>query len=286
LPHFNSFIDNRKTILLKGKILDLSVPAVMGIINVTPDSFYAGSRQQQLQDIVRQAHKMVEQGATFIDIGGSSSRPGAAEVSEDEELQRVVPAIEAILKVLPEANISIDTFRSRVARKAVEAGACLVNDISGGESDKQMFETVSQLQVPYILMHMRGTPQSMASLNSYENIIQEIIQYFQQKVYILRQLEIKDIILDVGFGFAKNIEQNYYLLRNLDKFRIFGLPLLAGLSRKSLIYKKLNIPVEEALNGTTVLNTLALSKGVSLLRVHDVKEAVETIKLFTLYSRE
>jgi dihydropteroate synthase len=258
----------------------------MGIINVTPDSFYAGSRQQQLQDIVQQACKMVEQGATFIDIGGSSSRPGASDVSEDDELRRVIPAVEAILKVLPEANISIDTFRASVARRAIEAGACLVNDISGGELDKKMFETLRQLQVPYILMHMRGTPQSMALHNRYENIIEEIIQYFLQKVYLLRESGLKDIILDIGFGFAKNIEQNYYLLRHLDKFRIFELPLMAGISRKSLIYKKLNISVEEALNGTTVLNTLALTKGVSLLRVHDVKEAVETIKLFTLYSQD
>ncbi|WP_232064905.1 dihydropteroate synthase [Rhodocytophaga rosea] len=286
MPQLDSLFETRKTLLLKGKIQDLSVPAVMGIINVTPDSFYAGSRQQQLQDIVQLARKMTEQGATFIDIGGSSTRPGAADISEEEELKRVIPAIDAILKELPEANISIDTYRARVARIAVETGACVVNDISGGELDKQMFETVSQLQVPYILMHMRGTPQSMASLHTYENIIGEMMQYFQQKVYLLRQLELKDIILDIGFGFAKNIEQNYYLLRYLDKFRIFGLPLLAGLSRKSLIYKKLNIPVEEALNGTTVLNTLALTKGVSLLRVHDVKESVETVKLFTLYSRE
>jgi dihydropteroate synthase len=286
LPYLDSLTKTNTTILLKGKILDLSVPAVMGIINITPDSFYAGSRLQQLQDITIKARYMMEQGATFIDIGGSSSRPGAAEVSEDEELKRVIPAIEAILKELPDANISIDTFRAKVARIAVETGACLVNDISGGELDKQMFETVSRLQVPYILMHMRGTPQLMASLNTYENIIQEMIEYFHQKVYLLRQLELKDIILDIGFGFAKNIEQNYYLLRHLDTFRIFGLPLLAGLSRKSLIYKKLNIPVEEALNGTTVLNTLALTKGVSLLRVHDVKEAVEAVKLFTLYSRE
>ena len=285
MPKLDSLIETRKTLLLKGNILDLSVPAVMGIINVTPDSFYTGSRQQQVQGIVQLAHNMIEQGATFVDIGGSSTRPGAAEVGEEEELKRVIPAIEAILKELPEANISIDTYRARVARIAVETGACVVNDISGGELDKHMFETVSQLQVPYILMHMRGTPQSMASLHTYENIIQEMIQYFQEKVYLLRQLELKDIILDVGFGFAKNIEQNYYLLKHLEKFRIFGLPLLAGLSRKSLIYKKLNIPVDEALNGTTVLNTLALTKGVSLLRVHDVKEAVETVKLFTLYSR-
>lgn len=277
--------ETNKTILVKGKILDLSVPAVMGIINVTPDSFYAGSRQQQIADIVQQAQKMVAQGATFIDIGGSSTRPGAAEVTEEEELKRVIPAIEAIVKELPEANLSIDTFRATVAKAGVEAGACLINDISGGELDTQMFEMVGRLQVPYILMHMKGTPQTMASLNQYDDLLPDIINYFQQKVYLLRQLGLKDIILDAGFGFAKNIEQNYFLLKHLDQFQIFGLPLLAGLSRKSLIYKKLGIPVEEALHGTTVLNTLALSKGVSLLRVHDVKEAVEAVKLFTLYSR-
>lgn len=285
MPDHYPLIETNKTILVNGKVLDLSVPAVMGIINVTPDSFYAGSRQQQLEQIVEQARKMIEQGATFIDIGGSSSRPGAAEISEDEEIKRVIPALEAILKVLPQANISIDTFRASVARKAVETGACLINDISGGELDRNMFETVSSLQVPYILMHMRGTPQTMASQSKYDDLLLDIVNYFQQKVYLLRQLGLKDIILDVGFGFAKNIEQNYYLLSHLDQFRIFELPLMAGLSRKSLIYKKLGIAVEEALNGTTVLNALALTKGVSLLRVHDVKEAVETVKLFTLFSR-
>jgi len=257
----------------------------MGIINVTPDSFYAGSQHQQLENIIQQAQKMIQEGATLIDIGGSSTRPGAVEITEKEELHRVIPAIEAILNVLPEANISIDTYRSSIARKAIESGACMVNDISGGELDGNMFETVSRLQVPYILMHMRGTPQTMTSMNRYEDIIMEMIEYFQRKVYLLRQMELKDVILDVGFGFAKNIEQNYFLLKNLERFHIFQFPLLAGLSRKSMIYKKLDVPVEEALNGTTALNTLALTKGVSILRVHDVKQAVEVVKLFTLYNQ-
>jgi dihydropteroate synthase len=256
----------------------------MGILNTTPDSFYEGSRAGSVENAVDRAGHMIAEGATILDIGGYSSRPGAADISEQEELDRVLPVIEVIIKNFPQAYVSIDTFRAGVARQAVERGACMVNDISGGSLDAQMFETVARLQVPYILMHMRGTPQTMKSQTDYGDILKEMVDYFQKKVYQLRQLDIKDIILDVGFGFAKTIEQNYFLLRNLEVFNILGLPVLAGLSRKSLIYKKLNIPVTGALNGTTVLNTLALSKGAAILRVHDVKEAVETVKLFNLYN--
>jgi dihydropteroate synthase len=284
LPIKESILASTQTLHLQGKILDLSTPLVMGIINVTPDSFYTGSRYQQIDVLVKQAESMLLQGATVLDIGGYSSRPGASAISEQEEMDRVLPAIEAIIRTTPGAIISIDTFRSNVARAAVDAGACMVNDISGGELDKHMFDTVSELQVPYVLMHMQGNPQTMAKLSTYEDILTDIINYFQKKVYLLRQSGLKDIILDVGFGFAKNIEQNYYLLKNLACFNILNLPLLVGLSRKSLIYKKLGISAEEALNGTTVLHTLALINGASILRVHDVKEACEAVKLFKLYN--
>jgi dihydropteroate synthase len=257
----------------------------MGILNTTPDSFYEKSRTNSVDTAVNRARQMIADGATILDVGGYSSRPGAADISQQEELDRVLPVIEAIRQHFPEAYMSIDTFRAEVAREAVAAGACLINDISGGSLDTDMFETVARLQVPYVLMHMRGTPQNMKSQTEYGDILKEMIDYFQKKVYQLRQLNIKDIILDVGFGFAKTIEQNYFLLRNLEVFNILGLPILAGLSRKSLIYKRLGIQVSEALNGTTVLNTLALTKGASVLRVHDIKEAVETVKLFKLYNK-
>lgn len=280
----DSVFRTNSTLRLRGNLLDLSAPLVMGILNITPDSFYAGSRASNVETGVERARQMITDGATILDIGGYSSRPGASAISLEEELDRVLPVIEAILHQFPDTYISIDTFRAEVARQSVEAGACLVNDISGGSLDDRMFETVASLQVPYVVMHMRGTPQTMKLLTSYENLLKELIDYFQQKVYQLRQSNIKDIILDVGFGFAKTIEQNYFLLKNMEVFQILGLPLLAGLSRKSLIYKKLNIPVSESLNGTTVLNTLALTKGASILRVHDVKEAVETVKLFQAYN--
>jgi dihydropteroate synthase len=272
-----------RTLNLRGKIFDLSQPAVMGILNLTPDSFFAGSRVQAMADIESRCRKMLEAGAGFIDLGGYSTRPGAAEVSEAEEISRVIPALERLMQVFPEANFSIDTFRSNVAKLAVEAGAVLVNDVSGGQADEKMFDTVSRLGVPYVLMHSRGNPQTMTSLNRYENLILEIIQFFQARITILRELGQTDIVLDVGFGFAKNIEQNYQLLANLSAFDLFGLPVLAGLSRKSLIYKKLKVTPEEALNGTTVLNTIALMNGISILRVHDVKEAVEAVKLVGSY---
>jgi dihydropteroate synthase len=280
----DSVFQTNHTIRLRGNLIDLSTPLVMGILNTTPDSFYEGSRTFSVDTALERAGQMLAEGATILDVGGYSSRPGAADIPQAEELNRVLPVIESLTKHFPDVYISIDTFRAEVARQAVEAGACMVNDVSGGSLDSQLFETVAKLKVPYVLMHMRGTPQTMKSLTGYEDIVKEVVDYFGQKVYLLRQLDIKDIILDVGFGFAKTIEQNYFLLKNLDAFKIIGLPILAGLSRKSLIYKKLGVPVSGALNGTTVLNTLALTKGASILRVHDVREAVEAIKLFRLYT--
>lgn len=254
----------------------------MGILNVTPDSFYEGSRKQNEKSILLQAEKMLQEGADLIDIGGYSSRPGAAEVSEQEEWQRLEPAIRLILQHFPDAYLSVDTFRSGVAQKAVEAGACMINDISGGELDAKMFDTVGRLQVPYILMHMRGAPQNMKDLNNYDDLLNEIYDYFALKLNKLRALGVNDIVIDPGFGFAKNIAQNYELLQNIGYFSALEVPVLVGISRKSMIYKKLNISPAEALNGTTVLHTISLMQGASLLRVHDVKEAAEAVKLFKL----
>lgn len=271
------------TLNVRGTLVDLSQPAVMGILNVTPDSFYAGSRVAHLDEVVRRAGEMLGHGATFLDVGGYSSRPGADDISPEEELGRVVPAVEAVRKAFPQALISVDTFRAGVARAAVAAGAGMVNDISGGTLDAEMFGTVASLQIPYVLMHMRGTPQTMTSYTQYEDLPRDVFGYFVRKIFALRQLGVKDIVLDLGFGFAKTPDQNYQLLRHWDSFKSLGLPMLAGLSRKSMIYKKLGIPVAEALNGTTVLNTIALSKGAAILRVHDVKEAVQAVRLYRLY---
>ncbi len=271
------------TLNVGGQLVDLSQPAVMGILNVTPDSFYAGSRVAHLDEVVRRAGEMLEHGATFLDVGGYSTRPGAADISPEEELGRVVPAVEAVRKAFPAALVSVDTFRAAVARAAVAAGAGMVNDISGGTLDAEMFPTVAALQIPYVLMHLRGTPQTMTSYTQYEDLPREIFGYFVRKVFALRQLGVKDIVLDLGFGFAKTPDQNFQLLRHWDYFKPLGLPVLAGLSRKSMIYKKLGIPVAEALNGTTVLNTIALTKGAAILRVHDVKEAMQAVKLYQLY---
>lgn len=272
----------KKTLNLRGNLLELEEPRVMGILNITPDSFYQGSRKEQEGSILEEAEKMLSAGADILDIGGYSSRPDAAGVDAEEEWKRAGKAIKLIIHHFPEAALSIDTFRAKIARQAINEGAAIINDISGGELDKAMFETVAELQVPYILMHMRGTPQNMKALNTYTNLLNEIFDYFAQKVNKLRNIGVNDIVIDPGFGFAKNIQQNYELLGNMDYFRAFGLPLLAGISRKSLIYKKLHISPAEALNGTSVLNTICLMQGASLLRVHDVKEAVETIKLYKL----
>lgn len=267
----------------KDTLIDLSLPKVMGILNVTPDSFFDGGRYQKEYAILQKTSQMLEEGATWIDVGGYSSRPNATHINTDEEKKRVLDAIEIIFKEFPQANISVDTFRAEVAEVAVKAGACMVNDISGGNLDAQMFETVARLQVPYILMHMKGTPQTMTTLNNYEDILLEMIDYFQTKVFTLRNLGVKDIILDMGFGFAKNINQNFYLLKHLKYFSVLNLPILAGISRKSMIYKTLQIKPNEALNGTTVLHTIALLNGASILRVHDVKDAMQTIQLYKQY---
>ncbi len=251
----------------------------MGIINVTPDSFYDGGKTTATQAILQQAEKMLAEGATFLDIGGYSSRPKATNISEAEEINRVIPAIECILQEFPKALISIDTFRSRVAKKAIEAGACLVNDISGGTLDADMYNTVAKLKAPYILMHMRGTPQTMTQKTEYADITLEVIRYFSKKKALAQKAGINDIIIDPGFGFAKKREQSFELLQKMELLQQLEVPILAGVSRKSMIYKTLDGSAREALNGTTVLNTLALQKGASILRVHDVKEAIECIKL-------
>lgn len=268
-----------KTLNAGGKLIDFSEPKVMGILNVTPDSFYDGFRYTDESAILKQAEKMIAEGADFIDVGGYSTRPGAEDISAETELERVLPAVEIILRKFPQATLSIDTFRSSVAKRAVESGALLINDISGGEYDNEMFSTVAALNVPYLLMHMKGTPQTMARLTSYDNLLKDIIDYFHQKIFKLQQLGVKDIIVDPGFGFAKTAEQNFELLNNLNQFQILGKPILAGLSRKSMIWKTLKKDPNGALNGTTALNTIALLKGASILRVHDVREAKEIIAL-------
>ncbi|MAP79709.1 MAG: dihydropteroate synthase [Aequorivita sp.] len=251
----------------------------MGIINITPDSFYDGGSTVTENSILNQAEKMLTADATFLDIGGYSTRPNAAKVSETEEIKRVVTAVEIILKHFPDTVISIDTFNSKVAKNAVETGAALVNDVSGGILDPAMFKTVGELKVPYILMHMRGTPQTMNSLTNYENVTRDVLKDLSQKIAKARSFGISDIIADPGFGFAKTSEQNFQLMNNLELFKSLDIPLLVGISRKSMIYKTLKKTAKEALNGTTVLNTVALLKGASILRVHDVAEAVECVKL-------
>lgn len=253
----------------------------MGILNVTPDSFYDGGRFLTESSIVEQAGKMLSEGADFLDIGGYSSRPGATDIPAAEEKARVLKAIQAILKNFPDTIISVDTFRSDVAEAAVAAGALMINDISGGNLDGEMFPTVARLKVPYILMHMKGTPQTMISHARYTHLKKEVLDYLQGKIHLLKQSGVKDILVDPGFGFAKTAEQNFDLLYHLEKFSILGRPLLVGLSRKSMVWKTLGIEPAEALNGTTSLNTMALLKGADILRVHDVREARQVIRLFT-----
>ncbi|MBX2968037.1 MAG: dihydropteroate synthase [Cyclobacteriaceae bacterium] len=276
----NTAFSTNKTLNIGGRLLTLDTPLVMGVINITPDSFYTGSRQTDEKDILNHVEKMLTDGASIIDIGGYSSRPGAEHIAEEEEVHRVVHPITGIRKRFPEAVISIDTFRSSVARKAVDAGADMINDISGGELDSEMHNTVAQLQAPYICMHMKGTPETMTSLADYNNLEHEIIAYFHQKIVALQMAGVKDIVIDPGFGFAKTIDQNFQLMNSLNMLSILGKPLLIGVSRKSMIWKTLQASPEHALNGTTALNMVALLKGASILRVHDVKEAVETVKLF------
>jgi dihydropteroate synthase len=275
----DTFLNRKVTLNLKGELIDLSKPCVMGILNLTPDSFYSHSRIGSIDRALERVENCLKEGALFIDIGAYSSRPGAAELSTDEELKRLIPAVAAISASFPEARLSIDTFRAKVARESIEAGAHLINDISGGELDEAMFETVASLKVPYILMHMKGNPQTMQQAPVYTNIGLDVVDYFEKKMNVLKQLGVNDIILDPGFGFAKTEAHNYELLNHMQNLDIFALPLLVGFSRKSMIYKFLGISPEEALNGTTVLNTIALQKGVSILRVHDVKAAAECIAL-------
>jgi dihydropteroate synthase len=275
----DTFLNAKRTLNVKGKLVDLAVPRVMGILNMTPDSFYNNSRVNGIDDALRRTEAFLNEGATFIDIGAYSSRPGAAEVSPDEELKRLVPVITAITKKLPEALLSIDTFRAGVARETIDAGAHIINDISAGGMDEAMFETIAALQVPYIMMHMKGTPQTMQKQAAYEHLTLEVIDYFSAKIAELKKLGVHDVIIDPGFGFAKTLDHNYELMARLQDFQVFGLPILAGISRKSMIHKLLGITAEQALNGTTVLNTIALLKGAAILRVHDVREAAECIAL-------
>ncbi|MHA3788824.1 dihydropteroate synthase [Flavobacterium hauense] len=263
----------------KGRLIDLSQPKVMGILNCTPDSFFDGGKYKSESQFVNQAEKMLAEGSNFIDIGAYSSKPNAEFVSEEEELARMIPVVELLLKHFPNTLISVDTFRAAVAKAAVESGAAIVNDIAAGMLDNKMLETVGQLKVPYIMMHMRGTPQTMVKLTQYEDIVGEMLFYFSERVAAARSFGIDDIIIDPGFGFAKTLSQNYEVLNKMELFKMTELPILAGMSRKSMIYKLLDITAQEALNGTTVLNTIALQKGANILRVHDVKEAVETIKI-------
>jgi len=268
------------TINCKGQIIDLSTPKIMGILNITPNSFYDGGKYSSENNAILQVEKMLKEGATFIDIGAYSSKPNAEFVSEEEELIRIIPIVKSILKEFPETLLSIDTFRSSVAQECINNGAALINDISAGSLDEKMMEVIASNNIPYIMMHLRGTPQTMQSQTNYEHLINEILTYFSDKISKARSLGISDIIIDPGFGFAKTTDQNYELLSNLERFKILELPILAGVSRKSMIYKTLNINPEEALNGTTILNTIAVTKGATILRVHDVKEAIECVKLY------
>lgn len=263
----------------RGKLVTIDRPVVMGILNVTPDSFFEGSRQQTLDHLLATAETMLQQGALMLDIGGQSTRPGAPDASATAETDRVVPAIQAIAAHFPDALISVDTFRASVAKAAVEAGAHIINDVSGGSLDADMLTTAAALRVPYICMHMRGTPATMQQLTQYNNVVTDVIDYFVERVDACRKAGIHDVIIDPGFGFAKTPEQNFQMVKQLNAFQIFGLPVLLGVSRKSTICKTLGITADEALNGTTVLNTIGLLNGASILRVHDVKEAMEAVRL-------
>jgi dihydropteroate synthase len=268
------------TINCKGQLIDLASPKVMGILNVTPNSFFDGGKYKTKSVILSQVEKMLSDGATFIDIGAYSSKPSAEFVSEKEELERIVPIVQLILEKFPKTLISIDTFRSEVAKACLENGAAIINDISAGNLDNKMLETIVKFNVPYIMMHMRGTPQTMQTMTNYENIVKEILFYFSERVAKARSYGINDLIIDPGFGFSKTVDQNYEVLQKLGLFEMLELPLLVGFSRKSMIYKALHSNAQEALNGTTVLNTIALTKGAKILRVHDVKEAIECVTLF------
>lgn len=273
------------TINCKGSLIDLSIPRVMGILNVTPDSFFDGGKYTKETAILKRVETILDQGATFIDLGAYSTRPGAEQVSEQEEIQRSVPITKLILKHFPEALISVDTFRAEVARQNIESGASLINDISGGLLDSQMIPVVGKLQVPYILMHMKGDPKTMQQHTQYDHLIKDLLYYFSQRIQQARIHKINDIIIDPGFGFAKSLDQNYELMAKLELLHILKLPLFVGVSRKSMIYNLLETHPKEALNGTTSLNTIALGKGAHILRVHDVKQAVECVKIHQMITK-
>lgn len=274
------FSEKPRYINAGGKLLDLEIPKVMGIINITPDSFYKGSRYNTDEEIIRVADRMIKEGADILDVGGYSSHPGAKDISPEEESKRVLKAIKLISREFPEAIISVDTFRANLAREAVvECGAHMINDISGGDADSKMFLIVENLNVPYIMMHMKGNPRTMQNNPVYEDVVSDILKWFGERIFKLQSVGVKDIIIDPGFGFGKTIGHNFELLRRLSDFSIVGLPLLVGLSRKSMIWKTLNITVDEALNGTSVINAIALFNGADILRVHDVREAIQTVKL-------
>lgn len=273
-------LNKTRYINVKGKLLDLSTPKVMGIINITNDSFFQGSRFNEEKDIIKAAVRMTEDGADILDVGGYSTRPGAQDILPEEEKSKVLKAIKLIYRELPEAIISVDTFRAEVAMEAVnDCGASIINDISGGESDTEMFSVVEKLNVPYILMHMKGNPRTMQNNPVYDDIVADILRWFGERIFRLQSSGVKDIIIDPGFGFGKTITHNFEMLRRLGDFSIAGLPVLVGVSRKSMIWKTLKITADEALNGTSVLNSVALLNGADILRVHDVKEAVQCVKL-------
>ncbi len=270
-----------KYINVNGNLMDLEHPRVMGILNVTPDSFYAGSRKQSEEDILQRARQIIEEGGDIIDIGAYSSRPDAKHISTEEETSRLKKALTLLNKEMPEAVISVDTFRADIAKMCVEEyGVAIVNDISAGNMDENMMPTVAKLGVPYVMMHIKGTPQDMQKNPEYDNVLKDVMYYFSEKVQKMRDLGAKDIIIDPGFGFGKTVEHNYILMNKLEEFRIFDLPILVGISRKSMIYRLLSNTPEDALNGTTVLNTISLMKGANILRVHDVKEACEAVKIY------
>lgn len=272
---------SHRTINVGGTLLDLSVPRVMGILNVTPDSFYAQSRKRTSVEVEERVRQMLDEGADMIDVGAYSSRPGAPDVTPDEEMARLAVGLEALRRVAPEAVVSVDTFRASVAQRCVQDyGVQIINDISGGELDPKMFDTVASLGVPYVLMHMQGTPQDMQQHPAYDDLLTDMLRYFAERVHRLHEMGVGDIIIDPGFGFAKTLEHNYTLLHRLADLGVLGLPMLVGVSRKSMIYRLMGTSPAEALNGTTVINTLALERGASILRVHDVREAVEAVRIF------
>ena len=282
----DTFFFKKSSLNCKGKLVDISTPLVMGILNVTPDSFFDGNRYTVAAKIKARVSVMLDEGVDIIDIGGASSRPKAKIISEKEELKRVLPAIELVAENFPDTIISVDTFRSAVAQKSIESGAHIVNDIGAGNFDTKMFDTIATLNVPYIMMHQKGDFETMHQSHQYENLMKDVIEFFMKKIVALREHGISDIIIDPGFGFSKSIEQNFYLLKNLSLLNIFEVPVLAGLSRKSMINKIVKTKPDEALNGTSVLNTLALQNGANILRVHDIKQAKQAIQLFQFYNEQ